>query len=94
MMAGNGRIHPCVEINVRHTMGIVARRLYDKYIEPGKTGYYAIIRQNSTDDLRKWNQSQTQAFPSTISDGRIFQGFVSLTPIEEKTVFQAYVVVE
>lgn len=94
MMAGNGRIHPCVEINVRHTMGIVARRLYDKYIEPGKTGYYAIIRQNTTDDLRKWNAEQTQAFPSTISNGKISKGFVSLTPIEEKTVFQAYVVVE
>lgn len=94
MMAGNGRIHPCVEINVRHTMGIVARKLYDKYIEPGKTGYYAIIRQNTTDDLRKWNAEQTQAFPSTISDGRIFQGFVSLTPIEAKSVFEAYVVVE
>lgn len=93
MMAGNGRIHPCVEINVRHTMGIVARRLYDKYIEPGKTGYYAIIRLSNADDLRKWNVEQTQAFPSTISDGRIFQGFVSLTPIEEKTVFQAYAVV-
>ena len=24
MMAGNGRIHPCVEINVRNTLGIVA----------------------------------------------------------------------
>ena len=94
MMAGNGRIHPCVEINVRHTMGIVARRLYDKYVEPGKTGHYAIIRHTNTDDLRKWNAEQTQAFPSTISNGRIFQGFVSLTPIEEKTVFQAYVVVE
>ncbi len=94
MMAGNGRIHPCVEINVRHTMGIVTRKLYDKYIEPGKTGYYAIIRHGNTDDLRKWNAEQTQAFPSTISDGRIFQGFVSLTPIEEKTVFQAYAVVE
>lgn len=94
MMAGNGRIHPCVEINVRHTMGIVARRLYDKYIEPGKTGYYAIIRLNNTDELTKWNAEQTQAFPSTISNGKIFQGFVSLTPIEEKTVFQAYVVVK
>lgn len=94
MMAGNGRIHPCVEINVRHTMGIVARRLYDKYIEPGKTGYYAIIRQNTTDDLRKWNAEQTQAFPSTISNGKISKGFVALTPIEAKSVFEAYVVVE
>lgn len=94
MMAGNGRIHPCVEINVRHTMGIVARRLYDKYIEPGKTGYYAIIRLNNADDLRKWNAEQTQAFPSTISNGKIAKGFIALTPIEKNTVFEAYVVVE
>lgn len=94
MMAGNRRIHPCVEINVRHTMGIVARRLYDKYIEPGKTGYYAIIRLNNTDELTKWNVEQTQAFPSTISNGKISKGFIALTPIEKNTVFEAYVVVE
>ena len=94
MMAGNRRIHPCVEINVRHTMGIVARRLYDKYIEPGKTGYYAIIRLNNADELRKWNAEQTQAFPSTISNGKISKGFIALTPIEKNTVFEAYVVVE
>lgn len=94
MMAGNGRIHPCVEINVRHTMGIVARRLYDKYIEPGKTGYYAIIRLNNADELRKWNAEQTQTFPSTISNGKISKGFIALTPIEKNTVFEAYVVVE
>jgi len=93
MMAGNGRIHPCVEINVRHTMGIVARKIYDKYVEPGKTGYYAIIRLNNADELKKWNLEQTRAFPSTISKGRISQGFIPLTPIEEKTVFEAYIVI-
>lgn len=93
MIAGNGNIHPCVEINVRHTMGIVARRIYDKYVEPGKTGYYAIIRLNSTDELKKWNKEQMQSFPSTINNGKISKGFISLTPIEEKTVFEAYVIV-
>lgn len=91
MMAGNGRIHPCVEINVRHTMGFVARKIYDKYIEPGKTGYYAIIRLNNTDELKKWNLEQSQAFPSTITNGKISQGFFSLTPIGEKTVFEAFI---
>ncbi len=94
MMAGNGRIHPCVEINVRHTMGIVARKIYDKYIEPGKTGYYAIIRLNNADELKKWNLEQSQAFPLTTTNGKISQGFLSLTPIEEKTVFEAYIVIQ
>lgn len=93
MMAGYGHIHPCVEINVRHTMGIVARKIYDKYVEPGKTGYYAIIRLNNADELKEWNQEQTRTFPSTTSNGRISQGFIPLTPIESKTVFEAYVVI-
>lgn len=93
MMAGNGRIHPCVEINVRHTMGFVARKIYDKYIDPRKTGYYAIIRLDNTDELKKWNLEQSQAFPSTISNGKISKGFFSLTPIEEKTVFEAFIVI-
>ncbi len=94
MMAVNGRIHPCVEINVRHTMGIVARKIYDRFVEPGKTGYYAIIRLNNAEELRKWSQEQKQSFPSTISNGKISKGFLPLTPIEEKTVFMAYAVIE
>lgn len=93
MMAGNGNIHPCVEINVRHTMGIVARKIYDKFVEPGKTGYYAIIRLNNADELKQWNAEQVEKFPSSISNGKITRGFIPLTPIGSKTVFQAYVVI-
>ncbi len=93
MMAGKGKIHPCVEINVRHTMGIVARKLFDKYVESGKTGYYAITRLNNADELRKWRLEQANTFPSAITNGRISKGFIPLTPIEEKTVFEAYIVI-
>ena len=31
------RIHPCVEINLRMNMGVVARHLYDRYICPFST---------------------------------------------------------
>lgn len=94
MMAGNGKIHPCVEINVRHTMGIVARKIYDKFVEPGKTGYYAIIRLNNADELKVWNAEQIQKFPSSILNSKLSQGFFPLTPVESKTVFEAYLVVE
>lgn len=94
MMAGNGKIHPCVEINVRHTMGIVARKIYDKFVEPGKIGYYAIIRLNNADELKVWNAEQIQKFPSSILNSKLSQGFFPLTPVECKTVFEAYLVVE
>lgn len=94
MMAGKGRIHPCVEINVRHTMGFVARKIYDKWVDPNRQGYFAIIRLNTTDELKKWSQTQIETFPSTINNGKISKGFVALTPIDSKTVFQAYLVIE
>lgn len=36
------RIHPCVEINLRMNMGVVARHIYDHYIYPTSTGAFQI----------------------------------------------------
>ena len=34
------RIHPCVEINLRMNMGVVARFLYDRYVRSDSTGRF------------------------------------------------------
>lgn len=36
------RIHPCVEINLRMNMGVVARFLYDRYVRSDSTGRFVI----------------------------------------------------
>lgn len=36
------RIHPCVEINLRMNMGMVARCLYDRYVVPGGEGVFRV----------------------------------------------------
>ena len=35
-------IHPCVEINLRMNMGVVARLIYDNYVCDGVQGRYVI----------------------------------------------------
>jgi len=40
------RLNPVVEINVRHTMGFVARRLYDNFLHQGNEGWLRILRPN------------------------------------------------
>ncbi len=36
------RVHPCVEINMRMNMGVVARLFYDRFVAPGSKGCFAV----------------------------------------------------
>lgn len=38
------KLNPVVEINVRHTMGMVARRLYDNFLSPQGEGWLRSVR--------------------------------------------------
>lgn len=65
-------LHATVEINFRSTMGLVARRLYDNYIQPGREGRYYIRPEQPTD---------SQLLEAcTISDHRLVSGTLILNP--------------
>ena len=40
--AGRRSLHPCVELNLRCTMGVVARLWADRHLQPGQTGRFVI----------------------------------------------------
>ena len=42
------RLHPCIEMNVRCTMGVVARLLFDRFIHPEAYGQYIIEYSKET----------------------------------------------
>ena len=40
------RFHPCVEINLRTTMGVVAHFAYERYVPTGRKGIFRLERNN------------------------------------------------
>ena len=39
---GQTKLHPCVEINLRTTMGVLAHLAYERYLAPGGQGRFLI----------------------------------------------------
>lgn len=83
-------VHPCVEINFRMTMGLVARKFYDSYVEQGRTGSFSI--QFSSDCANLLKTEKTDKLD--IIGGKIRRGVMSLTPIYNDTQYYARVSVD
>ncbi len=82
-------IHPCVEINVRMTMGLVARLFYDKFVQEGKTGTFSVDFFKSSKELAENDKLLSLQKPIEVINGRISKGYCSLTPITGNTQYRA-----
>ena len=83
-------VHPCVEFNLRMTMGLVARLFYDRFVEDGKTGAFWVDFYNKSEDLLIDHEIQSSK-PIHIINGRIQDGYLSLTPVTIGTQYRARV---
>ncbi len=86
-------IHPCVEINMRFNMGIVAHYLYENFIVPGKTGSFMIEYHRTNDALVEEHRQAREMFPLSVKNGRISSGYLSLVPVTPKSQYRAYVLI-
>lgn len=85
------RIHPCVEINLRMNMGVVARLLYDRYIHPDVTGRFSVACAFSDGEaLERYRRMQAD-FPLRIEGGRVCSGYLPLVPVTSRSRYSAYV---
>ena len=67
-----GMINPCVEINLRMTMGVVASIWYARYMSPKSQGIFRVKYEQDEELLPR-------SFPSVVN-GRLVSGVVNLTP--------------
>lgn len=84
-------IHPCVEINVRNTMGMVAVCLYRNYVFPSATGSFIVSHEANTFECHK---EMAQKYPPVITGGRIAKGYISLCPVTPETRYRAYILIQ
>ncbi|WP_321335394.1 hypothetical protein [uncultured Bacteroides sp.] len=88
------RIHPCVEVNLRMNMGIVARRFYDRYVQPEKTGTFCIDYTAIQGEALTIHREKLRLHPLRVIQGRVLSGYLSLTPVTRQTSYSAWVLIE
>lgn len=87
------RIHPCIEVNMRFTMGLVALRLFERYIHPEANGNYYVTFDKEPGEALAKHLALQKDYPLVFEDKRIRQGYLSLCPVTEQTNYRAYLIV-
>lgn len=84
------RIHPCVEVNLRMNMGVLSRILYDRYVHPLSEGEYVVEHYTHDGEALAFHQRMIELYPLEWKEGKMLNGYLPLTPVQEGTRFQAY----
>lgn len=93
-MNGEFRIHPCVEINLRMNMGIVAHEVNLRLVHPQSVGYFRVEHYAGRGLALDSHQSMKAQHPLQVVDGKIQRGYFSLTGVDPDTCYQIYILVD
>ncbi|WP_372772462.1 hypothetical protein [Mangrovibacterium sp.] len=86
---GQIKLHPCIEINPRYTMGYLSQRIETK-IHPEAYGSFSINYWPQA-NYENFIEMQSANNPMEYTNGLLRKGFLSLTPANEQTKFGAYI---
>ena len=88
--SGIVRINPCVELNLRMTMGAVTAIFGERYLKEGAVGVFKVTMSRSEAERQamKVQFAQNQA----VTDGnRLVAGILPLTPVYADSTYYAYI---
>jgi hypothetical protein len=91
---GANALHPCIEVNMRYTMGMVAIRLVEKYIHPDATGIFNLTYGADPEIVTAAHRRNQQDYPLTCKDGKLRSGYLSLCPVTKHTHYIAYILIQ
>lgn len=86
-------LHPCVEVNLRMNMGVVSRLFFDRWVCPEARGRYVIEYFPRPGEALRYHDEMEQRHPLVLHEGRVKEGYLSLTPVFEETNYQIFVVI-
>lgn len=81
LVARGGMVNPCIELNLRMTMGVVAHELTSRLLAPGVEGRFTVapVAADPTDHEIDRTGHEKEASPR-IAEGRLAGGVLYLTP--------------
>lgn len=85
---GSFAIHPCIEINMRYTMGMVALRLFQHYVAPRAVGDYRVSYEKEAGEALEKHRLMSETYPLRLANGRIQEGYLSLCPSRKTHIIE------
>lgn len=91
--AGDFCLQPCVEINLRLNMGIVALSLGQHYVAKEKEGLFEICFYPDQGQALDEYLRLREEYPPVYENNRLLSGYLNLTPVNKDTHFIASVTI-
>lgn len=88
------QLQPCVEINMRMNMGIVAHRIRERFVHPNSAGLFSISYHTLSDEAHAKSLALQAEHPLVIEDGKIKSGYLALTPVNKHTNYTATILIK
>ena len=86
------KLHPCVEINLRMNMGIIAHEVRRHLMAPEATGIYRLTLFADHATLAAFDEEQRTLYPALYRDGLLVRGYHPLTSTDGNTRHLAYII--
>jgi hypothetical protein len=86
-------IHPCVEVNMRNTMGMIALRFYKRYVCSDAEGGFYISFEKEKGKVWTKHCELSKEKPLKMENGKIRKGYFSLCPVTPETHYLAYIMI-
>lgn len=90
---GEYKLQPCVEINARHTMGILALNITERLTAENSEGYFYIDFNPGENSIFELHKEMIRKYPLIVENKKIKSGYFSLCPVIPKTKYRAYLII-
>lgn len=87
------KLHPCLEINIRNNMGIIALNLSKRIVDEKSQGHFYIEFRKENGGALKEHLNMLKEHPAIFNNKKLKSGYLSLCPITEKTKYRAYIII-
>lgn len=88
---GEYRVFPCVEVNLRMNMGVVARLFFDRFMLPSANGCFRVEYFSDPASLHRAHEADKRESQAVIHDGKLLSGYLPLVPVGSESRYRAYV---